>query len=117
MVVLTSRREGCASVMLEAMMAGRVQLVTPVGGVGDWLTDGRDAFVADEVSSAGVERALRRALAVRERWPGMGQAARQAFEQEREHDPVGRLMGILYRAAAFPSPTYRLLPSSNEPFV
>lgn len=100
MVVLTSRREGCASVMLEAMMAGRVQLVTPVGGVGDWLTDDRDAFIADEVSSTAVERALQRALANRERWPEMGRAAREAFGKRRDCDPVGKLMRILDRAAA-----------------
>ncbi|MFM8886578.1 MAG: glycosyltransferase family 4 protein, partial [Chthoniobacterales bacterium] len=50
LMVLPSRWEGCASVMLEAMMSGRPQLVTPVGGVSDWLTDGVDAFVAENVS-------------------------------------------------------------------
>ena len=63
------------------MMAGMAQPVTPVGGGGDWLTNDRAAFVADEVSSAGAEWALRWALANRERWPEMGRAAQRASRQ------------------------------------
>jgi glycosyltransferase involved in cell wall biosynthesis len=95
LMVLPSRWEGCASVMLEAMMAGRPQLVTPVGGVSDWLTDGVDAYIADGVSVDAIESALRRAFRQRERWPEIGQAARSAFEAKRDPDPVRTLVGIV----------------------
>jgi glycosyltransferase involved in cell wall biosynthesis len=95
LVVLPSRWEGCANVMLEAMMCGRPQLVTPVGGVPDWLTDGVNAFIAEDVSARSIEVALERALAQRQRWPEMGLAARQAFEAKRDPDPVGTLVKIL----------------------
>lgn len=99
LVVLTSRWEGCASTMLEAMMAGRPQLVTLVGGVPDWLTDRVDAFIAAEVTTESIEVALRRALASRDKWPEMGRAARQAFDAKRDPSPVGTLVEVLERAA------------------
>lgn len=99
LVVLTSRWEGCASTMLEAMMAGRPQLATAVGGVPDWLTDGDDAFIAEDVTVESIEHALRRALSFRNKWPEMGRAARRAFDAKRDPDPVGTLVGILERAA------------------
>jgi len=95
LVVLPSRWEGCANVMLEAMMCGCPQLVTPVGGVPDWLTDGVNAFIAESVSAGAIQVALERALAQRHRWPEMGLAARQAFEAKRDPDPVGTLVRIL----------------------
>ena len=76
-------------------MCGRPQLVTPVGGVPDWLTDGVNAFIAEDVSARSIEVALERALAQRQRWPEMGLAARQAFEAKRDPDPVGTLVKIL----------------------
>lgn len=99
LVVLTSRWEGCASTMLEAMMAGRPQLATAVGGVPDWLTDGDDAFIAAEVTVESIEHALRRALSSRDKWPEMGLAARRAFDAKRDSNPVGTLVGVLERAA------------------
>lgn len=98
LICLTSRHEGCASTMLEAMMASRPLLATPVGGVGDWLTDGVDSFVASNTTVGAVTQALRRALDNRERWPAMGRAARSAFESRRDPDPLATLVGILDRA-------------------
>lgn len=99
-VILSSRWEGCASTMLEAMMAGRPLLVTPVGGVADWLTDGVNAFVAEDVSAKALEKALYRVHSARAQLPQMGEAARNAFESRRDRDPVGTLMEILDRASA-----------------
>jgi glycosyltransferase involved in cell wall biosynthesis len=98
LVVLTSRWEGCASTMLEAMMAGRPQLVTAVGGVPDWLTDGDDAFIAEDVTVESIEHALLRALSSCNKWPEMGRAARRAFDAKRDPNPVGTLVGILEEA-------------------
>jgi glycosyltransferase involved in cell wall biosynthesis len=95
LIVLPSRWEGCASVMLEAMMAGRPQLVTPVGGVSDWLTDGVNAFIAEGVSVDAIESALSRAFRQKDLWSEMGQAARSAFEAKRDPDPVRTLVGIV----------------------
>ena len=98
LVVLTSRWEGCASTMLEAMMAGRPQLATAVGGVPDWLTDGDDAFIAEDVMVESIEHALLRALSSRNKWAEMGRAARRAFDAKRDANPVGALVGVLEEA-------------------
>ena len=98
LVVLTSRWEGCASTMLEAMMAGRPQLATAVGGVPDWLTDGDDAFIAEDVTVESIEHALLRALSSRNKWAEMGRAARRAFDAKRDPNPVETLVGILEEA-------------------
>lgn len=98
LMVLPSRWEGCASVMLEAMMAGRPQLVTPVGGVGDWLTDGVDAFISKDVSVDAIEEALRRAIQHRQCWAEMGEQARRSFAARRDADPVGSLREIVDEA-------------------
>lgn len=95
LMVLPSRWEGCANVMLEAMMCERPQLVTPVGGVDDWLTDDVNAFIAKDVSAEAIEAAFERAMTQRHRWPEMGLAARQAFEARRDPDPVGTLLAIV----------------------
>jgi glycosyltransferase involved in cell wall biosynthesis len=95
LMVLPSRWEGCASTMVEAMMFSRPLLVTPVGGVADWLTDGVNAFVASEVSVDAIEKALRRAMDAREAWPAMGMAAREAFEAKRDTDPIRMLVGVV----------------------
>ena len=80
-------------------MAGRPQLVTPVGGVGDWLTDNVDAFIAEDVSVDAIERALRCALQQRNRWPEMGKAARVAFERKRDNNPVSTLVALVDEVA------------------
>jgi len=100
LMVLPSRWEGCANVVLEAMMCARPQVVTPVGGVEDWLTDGVNAFIAKDVSAPAIKAALERAMAQRHRWPEMGLAARQAFEAKRDPDPVATLLAIVDAARA-----------------
>jgi glycosyltransferase involved in cell wall biosynthesis len=82
------------------MMAGRPQLATAVGGVPDWLADGEDAFIAEDVTVESIELTLRRALSQRGRWREMGLAAREAFDAKRDPDPVGTLVGILERASS-----------------
>ena len=98
LVALTSRWEGCASTMVEAMMFARPLLVTPVGGVSDWLEDGVSAFVAKKVSVDAIEEALRRALSARDHWDQMGRAARKSFEAKRDPEPLAGLIRIVDEA-------------------
>jgi glycosyltransferase involved in cell wall biosynthesis len=82
------------------MMAGRPQLATAVGGVPDWLADGEDAFIAEDVTVESIEHAFRHALSSRNKWPEMGRAARRAFDAKRDANPVGTLVEILERASS-----------------
>jgi glycosyltransferase involved in cell wall biosynthesis len=59
-VVLASAEEGCALVMLEAMLCGRPLIVTPVGAVPDVIVDRVNGLVVSEdpASVAGAARLL-----------------------------------------------------------
>ncbi|MEM6883626.1 MAG: glycosyltransferase family 4 protein [Verrucomicrobiota bacterium] len=94
-ILLTSRTEGCASTMLEAMMCGRTILATPVGGAPDWLTDEENAFLCQSADTASVTSTLIKALDQRSKWPEMGRQARIAFDQKRDPDPADTLLKIL----------------------
>lgn len=78
-LVLPSRYEGCALVMIEAMCHARPVLVTPVGGVRGRVEDGVNGFVAPSVSVEGLHDLLARALQQPSLWPGMGQAAKASI--------------------------------------
>lgn len=96
--VLSSRYEGCASSMLEAMRAGRPVLATPVGGVSDWIEDGLNGYVAPAANADALHATLVRALAERDRWPTLGAAARKTFIARRDPDPAGTLLAQVDRA-------------------
>ncbi|MBS0630859.1 MAG: glycosyltransferase family 4 protein [Verrucomicrobia bacterium] len=81
LLLLPSRREGCAIAMLEALFCGRPVLATPVGGVSDWLKDGSNAFLAPVCDRAGIGAALRKAWDQRNQWSLMGHAASQTTSQ------------------------------------
>jgi glycosyltransferase involved in cell wall biosynthesis len=101
--VLSSRYEGCASSMLEAMRAGRPVLATPVGGVSDWIVDGVNGYVAAAANADALHDTLVRALAERDRWPALGAAARRAFIAGRDSDPVGTLLAQVDQAVLQPA--------------
>lgn len=96
--VLSSRYEGCASSMLEAMRAGRPVLATPVGGVSDWIEDGVNGYVAAAANAGALHATLVRALAERDRWPALGSAARRTFVARRDPDPVASLLAHVDRS-------------------
>lgn len=63
-VVVPSRMEALGLAALEAMAAGAITVVTPVGGLGGLIEDGRTGFVAAAADPAAIADALARALAV-----------------------------------------------------
>lgn len=96
--LLTSRYEGCASAMLEALMCGRPVLATPIGGVSDWIEDGVNGFVTAGITVSAIRDSLVRALSCRPQWRAMGGAARRAFAERRDSDPAKTLQGIMDNA-------------------
>lgn len=63
-VVVPSRMEALGLAAIEAMAAGAITEVTPVGGLGALIEDGRTGFVAATATPAAIADALVRALAV-----------------------------------------------------
>lgn len=85
---LSSRHEGCAVAMTEAMGFGRPVIATAVGGAPEWIEDGVTGFLAAAPEEALVLDALRRALAQRERWKGMGAVAHTKFKERMRERPT-----------------------------
>jgi len=63
-VVVPSRMEALGLAAIEAMAAGAITVVTPVGGLGGLVEDGRTGFVAVSAEPAAIADAVARALAV-----------------------------------------------------
>lgn len=99
LLTLPSRDEGTPLVLIEAMLCGRPALVTEVGGMPEWITDGETGFIAEAASVPSVDRALERAWQRRDRWQEMGRNAHRFALQNYDPDPGGTLLDLLEGAA------------------
>ena len=81
MLTLPSRSEGLPLVLVEAMLCGRVGVVTAVGGAGELVTDGVDGFIANAPS---VER--------------FDEAMERAWSRRADHERIGSLAAVTARA-------------------
>lgn len=70
-LVLPSRSEGLALVVLEAMAAGRTVIVTRAGGNEELVEDGVTGFIG-EATTAGFDAVMERAWQQRNDWEAMG---------------------------------------------
>ena len=76
-LVMPSRMEGMPLALKEAMLSGRVPIVTDVGGNSELVDDDVNGFLAKAPSAELLDEALERAWARKEDWQIIG---RQAFE-------------------------------------
>jgi glycosyltransferase involved in cell wall biosynthesis len=77
-LVLPSHMEGMPLAIVEAMLCGRVCIVTDVGGAGEWIEEGKSGFLAPAPTAPLLLQALRNAWSQKAAWPTIGAAARQA---------------------------------------
>jgi glycosyltransferase involved in cell wall biosynthesis len=87
-MILTSRWEGLPLAVVEAMLCGRICIVTDVAGNAELLTDNRTGFVAAAPKTELVDEALERAWQRRTEWREMGQEAARQVRQQVPQDPV-----------------------------
>ncbi len=97
-LVMPSRMEGMPLALQEAMLSGRVPVVTRVGGNAELVQDGINGFVAAAPTVELFDEALDRAWARRDDWKAIGAAAYQYAHQHISSDPVqdfaNRLLAI-----------------------
>ena len=74
-LILPSRCEGMPLALIEAMLSGRVPIVTDVGGNGEVVDDGVSGYLAAAPSEDALDHAMDRAWNARQRWREMGAAA------------------------------------------
>jgi glycosyltransferase involved in cell wall biosynthesis len=99
LALLPSRTESAPLSLVEAMVCGRPVLATDVGGVREWLTDGRSGYLAEACSVHALQRHLERAWQEQERWPVLGAVARTEALARLDPDPGGSLVRLLEQAA------------------
>lgn len=78
-LVLTSRYEGLPIVIPEAMMSGRIPIVTDVSGNPEIIVDNVTGYISKGTSPSSIDEALERAWANRFNWKEMGLMARDSI--------------------------------------
>jgi len=61
LMVMPSRSEALPIALIESMVCGRPAVVTDVGGISEWVEDGRTGFIAEAASVKSFGAALERA--------------------------------------------------------
>ena len=103
-LVLPSRAEGMPLAAVEAMMCGRMAIVTDVGGTAEIVRDGETGFVAAAAGADALDAALEAAWARREQWPALGREAARSIRELVSGDPAVELADRLLGAAGAASP-------------
>lgn len=94
-ILLASRMEGQSLAMIGAMIAGRVPIVTAVGGSAEVIQDNETGFLAATPSVADLDNAMERAYQRRADWLQIGQAARESALKFVPQNPVGDFVSSL----------------------
>jgi glycosyltransferase involved in cell wall biosynthesis len=103
-LILPSRVEGNALALIEAMVCGRMPIVTNVGRAAELIDDGECGFIAPAATVELVDVALERAWQRRHDWQVMGQRAARAIRLRHSLQPGPDFAKkILSAAAAVPS--------------
>ncbi|MGQ9898623.1 MAG: glycosyltransferase family 4 protein [Acidobacteriota bacterium] len=87
-LILPSRHEGLPLALVEAMLCGRMAIVTNVPGNAELLEDGLTGFVARAPDVVSLDEALERAYERRTDWRAMGAQAAVAVRQVIPPDPA-----------------------------
>ena len=103
-LILPSRCEGLPIVLVEAMLSGRVPVVTNVGGNAEVVDDGITGYLAAAPTEDALDEAMERAWSERHRWREVGAAAaeriRTVIPREPERCFATRLVELASSAEA-----------------
>ncbi len=96
-LVVASRAESAPLVIVEAMLCGRPVIATDVGGIREWVQEGRSGFLAAAATAESLAGALGRAWHRRGIWPAMGATAHEDAIRMYDPNPAGTLLALLSR--------------------
>ena len=103
-LILPSRCEGLPIALVEAMLSGRVPVVTDVGGNAEVVEDGATGYLAAAPTEDALDDAMERAWNERHRWREIGAAAaariRTLIPREPERCFAKRLVELASSAVA-----------------
>ncbi|HEX9932393.1 MAG TPA: glycosyltransferase family 4 protein [Allosphingosinicella sp.] len=87
-LALPSRAEGLPLVLIEALLSGRIAIVTDVGGNAELLEEGVNGFIAEAPTESSLDSALERAWQRRDEWCALGAAAAVRLRTKIPADPA-----------------------------
>jgi glycosyltransferase involved in cell wall biosynthesis len=87
-LLLPSRYEGAALVIIEAMLSGRICITTDTGRNCELMDDGKSGFISSSPTVRELDETLERAWAERENWKSMGELAGKTIRERYSTDPV-----------------------------
>ena len=88
-LVLPSRAEGLPIVLVEAMLSGRVPIVTATAGNGELVRDSINGYLAAAPTEAALDDAMERAWQSRATWQQIGDRASKDARAAIPPDPAG----------------------------
>jgi len=94
-LILPSRHEGVPMVTVEAMLAGRIPIVTDCGRNAELISEGETGFLIESPSVQAVDRALDSFWKRRDDWPTIGANASHHMQNEYPDDPISDFSGQL----------------------
>jgi glycosyltransferase involved in cell wall biosynthesis len=100
-LILPSRCEGLPLVLVEAMLSGRVSIVTNIAGA-EVIEDGVTGFLAAAPTEDSLDDALERAWSRREEWRSIGESAAREIRTLVPADPAAVMATELLRNAGVP---------------
>lgn len=98
-LVMPSQFEGVPLAMIEAMLCGRPVVATDIGGIAEWLQEGRSGFLITQATAADVNHALERMWTNRRQLAAMGIRAYEDALAKRDPDPAETLKNWLEQAS------------------
>ena len=87
-LVLPSRYEGNPLAMIEAMICGRMPIVTDVGRARELVDDNETGFIATAATTDWLDEAMERAWNRRHDWQAMGAMAKSAIKRRHSMRPA-----------------------------
>jgi len=94
-LLVSSRREGCALAMLEALACGRPVITTEVGGARDWVEPGVNGWIVPPGNASAMAAGLQVALEDFSRWSEMGTAAAESIRVKYDWNPEAAVLSAL----------------------
>ena len=97
-LILPSRNEGLPRSLIEAMLCGRMAIVTGnAGGNAEVMVDNHTGFIAEALTPKLLDEAMERAWERRDEWRMLGKNAAEHIRTLVPEDPVGEFVGMLFK--------------------
>jgi len=95
LLLMPSHMEGMPLAVVEAMICGRVAIVTDVGGNTEWISHGITGFVANKADISSIEKSMDEAFEQQNQWKNIGKAAHERAIQLYDPHPGKTLLHLI----------------------